>query len=127
MNRHQRRAAAKKRPTGVPESASQAMEIVQALQGLEEFSRLAERLKPHLEQLERLTEELKEAETVMEVLQTANQELKAELALQREINIRMFAGLFAVDLDAVRNKEQELSDEISQERGSNADTDTEEA
>lgn len=140
MNRHQRRATAKKnRSTMGPETTSQALELFQAIQSLEEFSKLAERLRPHLEQLEKLSEELREAETVMEELGQENQALRNELALQREVTIRLFSALKGEPRDRIQKLEATIMGEIEEEdrefkselerllpEVENADTDTEE-
>ena len=116
MNRKTRRAAAK-RPTGVPEALSQA---TQALGALQEVQDLANRLGPVMEGLEALQAQIQHLHSALEASKADNELLRAQLARQREIHLRLFAAGMDVPLEKILLMEGEIENQI----GSEPDADT---
>lgn len=111
MNRHQKRAqnaSIKKMP-----AAAQ-----QTLGALEEFSQVVENLKPYLVAIKHMAQRIDDTVSVLKDVELRNASLKAELALQREVNLRLMhqlVGIPIASLKVIRDLESQIQDEILKE------------
>jgi hypothetical protein len=116
MNRHQRRAIGKAggpaQPAKLPLDLSKMFET---LTSLEEFARLAEQVKPHLEKLEQTAAALELAQEALAKAEGKNEALRNEMALQREIFLRMFALTRNVSIEEVLSMEATIQEQLSSE------------
>ncbi len=115
-NRHVRRALAKQvgkeKSPQIPGGLSQ---MAEALSGLQEFAQLAEQLKPHLEQLQVLAAEVEQASATLQQVSDQNLALRNELALQREVFVRMFARLHGLNREEVLSMETLIQEQLAEE------------
>lgn len=112
MNRQTRRLQEKR----IPKELTQ---VLSTIQGLEEFAKLAERLKPHLENIEQLANQLEIAKEAVQNAQAENTELRAILEEQRQT----FLQLFAIGMDIPLGEVLSMEAKIQNERETNnADT-----
>jgi hypothetical protein len=111
MNRHQKRAqnaSIKKMP-----AAAQ-----QTLGALEEFSQVVENLKPYLVAIKHMAQRIDDTVSVLKDVELRNASLKAELALQREVTLRLVYSMKSfqvINMENVRLLESQIQDEILKE------------
>jgi hypothetical protein len=110
MNRHTRRAQATAPAGSMPAEIAKALATINSLQ---EFASVAEKLKPFLANAEQLSARLDEAREALVVAQEENSALRAELLLQRQIFLRMFAQGMGLPLTEVLSMEESIQGQLA--------------
>lgn len=108
MNRHQKRkqqALVRK----VPQST-----VLDTMGAIQDFAETVEKLKPYLAAIRQMAEKIDECVSVIRDVELRNDELRAELALQREVTLRLFfrATECGMSMDQFRLLERQVLDEI---------------
>jgi hypothetical protein len=99
--------------------------VAKTMAALHEFSDVADRLRPYLAEIEKLASKVDDTISVLRQVEIENSALKAELALQREVTMRLihgFIGLPVASMESIRLLESQIQDQILKESTNGIET-----
>ena len=111
MNRHQKR-----KQQALIKKAPQAA-VLDTMGAIQDFAETVDKLKPYLAVIRQMAEKIDDCISVIRDVELRNDSLKAELALQREVTLRMFFSSTECgrSLEEFRLLERQIQDEILKE------------